>query len=127
VMPWSVYSGKNPQGEFSMSLSAWGVNTGETSNPLKALVATYDRAAGMGASNSGRYSNPALDKLVQQALLTMDEAARNALLAQASEIAFTDCALLPLHHEVSVWAARSGITYETRADQYTLATGISPA
>jgi len=127
VMPWSVYSGKNPQGEFSMSLAAWGVNTGETSNPLKALVATYDRAAGMGASNSGRYSNPEIDKLVQQALLTMDEAARNALLAQASELTFNDYALVPLHHEVSVWAAKKSITYETRADQYTLATGISPA
>ena len=94
---------------------------------LKALVATYDRAAGMGASNSGRYSNSEIDKLVQQALLTMDEAARNALLAQASELTFNDYALVPLHHEVSVWAARKGITYETRADQYTLATGISPA
>ncbi|MDB5369460.1 MAG: putative substrate-binding component of transporter, partial [Roseomonas sp.] len=127
VMPWSVYSGKNPQGEFSMSLSAWGVNTGETSNPLKALVATYDRIAGMGASNSGRYSNPEVDKLIAEALRTMDDAAREALLARASEIVFTEYGLVPLHHEVSVWAARKNVTYETRADQYTLAMGIGPA
>ncbi|MFC7553850.1 hypothetical protein ACFQU7_18935 [Pseudoroseomonas wenyumeiae] len=103
------------------------MNTGETSNPLKALVATYDKKAGMGASNSGRYSDPELDRLVQQALRTMEDGARNALLAQACEIVFTDHALLPLHHEVSVWAARKGVTCETRADQYTLATGISRA
>ncbi|MDJ0390757.1 ABC transporter substrate-binding protein [Roseomonas sp. E05] len=127
VMPWTVYSKQNSSGDFSLSLSAWGVNTGETSNPLKALVATYDRAAGMGASNAGRYSNPELDGLVKQALATMDDAKRNALLARASEITFTDYALLPLHHEVSVWAAREGITYETRADQYTLAMGIGRA
>jgi peptide/nickel transport system substrate-binding protein len=127
VMPWTVYSKQNSNAEFSMSLAAWGVNTGETSNPLKALVATYDKKAGMGASNSGRYSNPELDKLVQQALLTMDDAARNGLLGQACEIAFTDHALIPLHHEVSVWAAKKGVTYETRADQYTLATGIGRA
>jgi peptide/nickel transport system substrate-binding protein len=127
VMPWTVYSKQNSNAEFTMSLSAWGVNTGETSNPLKALVATYDRQAGMGASNSGRYSNPELDKLVHDALLTMDDAKRNAMLARASEIAFTDCALIPLHHEVSVWAAKKGVTYETRADQYTLATGIGRA
>ena len=69
----------------------------------------------------------ALDRLVQQALRTMEDGARNALLAQACEIVFTDHALLPLHHEVSVWAARKGVTCETRADQYTLATGISRA
>jgi len=127
VMPWAVYSRRNSGAEFSLSLAAWGVNTGETSNPLKALVATYDKKAGMGASNSGRYSNPELDRLVQQALRTMEDGARNALLAQACDIVFTDHALLPLHHEVSVWAARKGVTCETRADQYTLATGISRA
>jgi len=127
VMPWTVYSKQNSSADFSMSLGAWGVNTGETSNPLKALVATYDREAGMGASNAGRYANPELDKLVKQALVTMDDDQRNALLARASEITFTDYALLPLHHEVSVWAARQGVTYETRADQYTLAMGIGRA
>lgn len=124
VMPWSVYSGRSSRAEFSVSLVSWGVNTGETSNPLKAILATYDRAAGMGASNTGRYSNPELDRRLQQALRTMDDTARNALLAEASEIGFRDQAILPLHHEVSVWAARQGLTYATRADQYTLAMGV---
>jgi peptide/nickel transport system substrate-binding protein len=127
VMPWADYSVRNANAEFSLSLSAWSVNTGETSSPLKALLASRDKQAGMGASNAGRYSNPELDRLLRQALLIMDEAARNALLARACEIAFTDHALLPLHHEVSVWAARNGVTFEARADQYTLATGIGRA
>ena len=54
----------------------------------------------------------------------MDDSARNALLAEACEIGFRDHAILPLHHEVSVWAARQGLTYATRADQYTLAMGV---
>jgi peptide/nickel transport system substrate-binding protein len=124
VMPWSVYAARNPTNEFSLSLSAWGVNTGETSNPLKAIVASYDRGAGMGASNSGRYSNREVDALLAEALATMDDASRNATLAKACEIAFRDVAVMPLHHEVSVWAARKGVTYETRADQYTLAMGV---
>lgn len=124
VMPWATYASRNPRGEFSIFLSAWGVNTGETSNPLKAICATYDRNAGMGASNAGRYSNAELDRLLQQALRTMNDARRNAMLAEASRIAFEDAAIIPLHHEVSVWAARRGITYETRNDQYTLAMGV---
>ena len=124
VMPWSVYSGRNSKSEFSLSLSAWGVNTGETSNPLKALVATQNRGTGMGASNVGRYSHPEVDRLLNQALQTMNDDERNTQLGKACELVFQDMAILPLHHEVSVWAARRGVVYETRADQYTLAMGV---
>jgi len=48
------------------------------------------------------------------------------LLAEASDIAFNDVALLPLHHEVLVAAARKGLSYKTRADQYTLAMDVEP-
>lgn len=125
VMPWSLYAGlNNAKAELSCYLSAWGVNTGETSNPLSALVATEDKPAGMGISNGGRYADPELDRRLQQALRTMDDTARNALLAEACGIAFRDVAVVPLHHEVSVWAARQGVGYVTRADQYTLATSV---
>jgi peptide/nickel transport system substrate-binding protein len=126
VMPWSVYATRSSNGEFSVALNSWGVNTGETSNPMVALLATIDVKAGMGAGNSGRYSNPALDAKLRQALKMFDEAQRNALLAEASDIAFNDVALLPLHHEVLVAAARKGLSYKTRADQYTLAMDVEP-
>jgi peptide/nickel transport system substrate-binding protein len=126
VMPWSVYSNKNNTNEFSVSLNSWGVNTGETSNPMLALVATANPSAGTGASNSGRYSNPELDAKLTEAMKTLDEAKRNKLLSEASEIVFTDQALLPLHHEMLVVAARKGLTYTTRADQYTLAMDVKP-
>lgn len=127
VMPWSVYAAKSNSNEFSIYLSSWGVNTGETSNPLTALVATVDRQAGMGASNAGRYSNPALDDKLKQATRTMEEGARNRLLGEACGLAFRDVAVLPLHHEVAVWAARKELTYAARADQYTLAAGVGLA
>jgi peptide/nickel transport system substrate-binding protein len=127
LMPWSTYAGRSDKAEFSMFLNAWGVNTGETSNPMAAIIATYDREAGLGVANSGRYSNPKVDALLKQALRTMDDPARAKLLAEANEIAFRDVAIAPLHHEVSVWAARKSITYATRADQYTLAMGVGRA
>jgi peptide/nickel transport system substrate-binding protein len=124
VMPWSVFAGRSAAREFSVALIGWGVNTGETSNPLSALVATPNKPAGLGIANDGGYSNPELDRRLQQALRIMDDTARNALLAEACSLAFRDVAILPLHHEVSVWAARRNLTYATRADQYTLAMGI---
>jgi peptide/nickel transport system substrate-binding protein len=127
VMPWSVYSSKGDSNDFSVFLSSWGVNTGETSNPLSAIIATFDSKAGMGVANGSRYSNATVDAKLKQALRTMDDAARNKLLAECCSIAFHENAILPLHHEVSVWAARKDLTYETRADQYTLAAGIGRA
>ena len=123
VMPWTVYSGRSAGGEFSVFLASWGVNTGETSNPLSALVATRDKPAGLGIANDGGYSNPEVDAKLKQAMHIMDDAARNTILGEACGIVFRDKAILPLHHEVTVWGARKGITYQTRADQYTLATG----
>lgn len=127
VMPWSVYAGRNTNGDFSMALNAWGVNTGETSNPLGAIIATADRASGQGVANNGRYSNKDVDLLLQRALHTMDDTARNKLLAEANAITFADFAILPLHHEVASWGIRKPLTYETRVDQYTLATSAGLA
>ncbi|WP_342364351.1 ABC transporter substrate-binding protein [Terrarubrum flagellatum] len=125
VMPWSVYSTKSTAHEFAVNLSSWGVNTGETSNPLLAVSATYNPTAGTGASNSGRYSNPALDAKLEAAMKILDDGRRNALLAEASEIVFNDVAVIPLHHEVLVLGARKDIAFTPRADQYTLAMDVT--
>lgn len=125
VMPWAVYSGKSANAEFSFALGSWGVNTGETSNPLVALNLTYSKEAGTGASNLGRYSNPKLDDLVKHATRTMDDDKRARMLAEASEIVFGDRAILPLHHEGLTWAAKKALGYIPRADQYTLAMGVT--
>ncbi len=121
VMPWSVYSTKNNTGEFSISLNSYGVTTGEMSTPLTALLGTFDAQKGTGNNNQGRYSNPTFDAKLELARKEMDEAKRNALLAECSEMAAEDFALLPLHHEVVILAAKRELDYEVRKDQYTLA------
>lgn len=97
------------------------------SSPLSAICATPDKAAVLSIANEASYSNPAVDAKLKQALRTLDDSACNALLAKASSLAFHDAAILPLHHEVSVWRARRGLTYAARADQYTLAMGVGQA
>ena len=81
----------------------------------------------MGASNRGRYSNPQVDKLINDALATNEDAKRAALLAQATEVAIEDVGIIPLHYQVNTWALRRGFSYEPRTDEYTLATGVSKA
>ena len=107
--------------EFSLMLVGWGSDTAEASSPLKALLATFSNEKGMGQANRGRYSNPKMDALLEQALATVDDAKREKLLQQATEIAMTDLGIIPLHHQVNLWATRKGIVYAPRTDERTLA------
>ena len=123
----STFFSRRNNYEFSMYLAGWGSGTGEMSSPLTALVATPNAEKGMGGTNRGRYSNPEMDALLEQALATIDDDAREKLLQQASQVVIDDYGILPLHFEVTPWAFREGLTYEARADQYTLAMSVKPA
>ena len=113
--------GPNGTPEFSFVLVGWGAGTGEASSPLKSLLHSFDKERGFGASNRGRYSNPEVDKLIEDALATVDDEKRQALLAKATEIAITDVGIIPLHYQVNTWAAKKGIGYRARTDEKTTA------
>jgi peptide/nickel transport system substrate-binding protein len=127
ALPWTAFFPKASNHEYSLLLGAWGANTGETSVPMRATVATPDASKGMGHSNYGAYSNPSFDALLADAMEKIDPNERDEALGKAAAFAINDAALIPLHHEVSIWATRSGIEYTARADQYTLAIGARPA
>ena len=111
----------------TMERFGWIAASGEVTSPMVALLATYDAAKGFGASNRGRYSNPAFDALLAEGLQTLDEPRRAALLARAAETAMADVGLVPLYFLVNTWAARQGFEYDARSDELTFAAGLSPA
>jgi peptide/nickel transport system substrate-binding protein len=119
----SAGAGGNP--EFSFILVGWGAGTGEVSSPLKSLVATFDKAKGMGTANRGRYSNPVLDKAIDDALAVVDDDKRAELLAKASEIAMEDVSVIVTHYQLNTWATKKGLKYEPRADENTTAMSVS--
>jgi peptide/nickel transport system substrate-binding protein len=117
-------TGANGQPEFSMIMAGWGAGTGETSGSLRSLLGTNDKSKGSGAANRGRYSNPALDVKLNEALATVDDKKRAVMLGEASDIAFTDLGIIPVHFQRNVWASQGDFTVEARADEYTLPSGI---
>jgi peptide/nickel transport system substrate-binding protein len=127
TMTSNVFFSRANKLEFSFMLVGWGSGTGEVSSPLRSLLATYDAAKGMGPSNRGRYSNKQVDALLGQALATVDDAKREKLLQQATEVAIGDLGLIPLHYQVNSWATRKGILYVPRTDENTLAYEFKPA
>ena len=130
TMPRSVYFKRASRGgpdktpEFSFILVGWGAGSGEASSPLRSLIATHTPDKGWGASNRGRYSNPEVDALVEKALATVEDPTRAKLLAEATEIAINDGAIIPLHYQVNTWAAKKGLKYIARTDEATLAMGV---
>ena len=127
TLPSSVYFTRATKLEFGYMLLGWGTESGEQGSSLRSLLATHDPAKGMGVTNRARYSNPALDKLIEEAMSTLDDKKREGLIQQAAELAMGDTALIPIDYEVSTWATAAGYRYTPRTDQYTLAMDLKPA
>jgi peptide/nickel transport system substrate-binding protein len=128
TLPFATFASQAgaPNYAYSIMLFGWGSGTGEVSSPLRSLLATPNREKGMGPSNRGRYANPKVDELIEKALATIDDAARERLLQQASEVAIADYGLIPLYYQVNIWATRKGLTYTPRADEFSLAHMVRP-
>ena len=131
TMPKAVYfkrasrGGPNKSPEFSFMVLGWGAGSGEASSPLRALLHTYDKSIGMGRANRGRHSDPAVDKLVQEALGTVDSDARGKILAKATEVAVGEnYGVIPIHYQMNTWASKSGCSYTPRTDERTIATYV---
>ncbi len=125
-LPWSNFVARAGKQEFSIFLLGWGVSSGEGTNPLRAQIATWNPQRGLGTANRGRYSNPAVDALIDQAVVTMDDAAREKIVHQATRMAMDDVAVIQLHLQKNIWATRRGLTYEARVDEETQAMAVKP-
>jgi peptide/nickel transport system substrate-binding protein len=124
AMTQSTFFAKRNRREFGFWLAGWGSDSGEMSSPLRSLLATPNKDKGRGFSNSGGFSNPAIDALIDKALATIDDEQRGEILAEASRLAMADFGTIPLHFEMTTWGFRQGLDYKPRADQYTLATKV---
>jgi hypothetical protein len=127
AQPWTTFIARAGRQEFSAFLQGWGTGSGEGSNPLRNLTATPDRDKGYGASNRGRYANPEMDRVLDQAMRELDDAKREALLRQATRMVFEDVGILPLHIQKNTWAIRKGLAHDARADELTRAQDVRPA
>ena len=121
-LPWSAYSAQREH--FAVGMLGLGNATFDATSMLVNGLGTVDAAKGTGALNDSGYSNPALDALTARATATFDNAAREALLVEATRLAVTDAAIIPLYHQSNTWAMRKGLSYVPRVDERTLAKDV---
>ena len=124
--PVAVYFPRLAKLDASVMMYGWGGGVGHVSSYLKSLLAGYNPEKGMGSGNYGRYANPKVDALTEQAFMTVDIAKQEKLFQQAAEIAIGEVGLIPLHHQMNIWATRKGYSYYPRTDERTLAWEFTP-
>jgi peptide/nickel transport system substrate-binding protein len=119
--PRGVWLSEAAQLKYSVNLAGFSPNP-EVLGMLETQVHSWDTSLGLGTANRGRFSNPAIDRLIQQARQTMNNEERARLTREATHQAIREeTALIPLYFQVNTWAMRRGFTYEARTDEMTLA------
>jgi peptide/nickel transport system substrate-binding protein len=125
AMPLAAYLGKVRNQEFGVALLGWGSLAADLA--LRSLAATPTPEKGWGTWNWARYSNPALDKLIDRSLSTVDVQKREGVAREASAYAAREVAFIPLHYQVVTWAMRRSLEYTARTDEFTFAHQFRPA
>jgi peptide/nickel transport system substrate-binding protein len=127
VMPAASFFGRVLHAEFSMHLAGWASDTGEASSNLTELVASSDPSKGRGAVfMPDKYANPKVDTIIEQALATIDTDKRESLYREAERLAMPDMPIIPIHHQVNIWAVRKGLIFHARMQERTNAWDVEP-
>lgn len=119
LLPANAFFAKRNKGELGFRLGSWMATTGEMSYPLRMIVATPDKMKGNGTANYDGYSNPAVDRLLDEAMEISENTKRQRLLQRASDLAIEDFAVIPIHYEINLWAMKKDIIFEGRWDSKT--------
>jgi len=109
----------------SFFMSTWSsAVVGETGMALSSVLRTYEKDGAKGVWNLGEYSNPALDKLIDEAAGVMDNDKRFAMQAQAMATAMEDYPVLPMHLQSLTLAARKGLMPTVYVYELTIADSV---
>jgi peptide/nickel transport system substrate-binding protein len=127
LMPHAVFIPKTNDFEYAHMIHSWGTSTGEAAYTLRGIAGTRDLPNGIGTSNRGRYSNPEMDALVNEASATLDDAKREAMLQEAMEMVVYDYGLLPLYSPKATWASKATVSYTPSVANITSALFAKPA
>lgn len=127
AMPAATFFPRAVRAEFSIRLTGWASDTGEASSNLTELVASSAPDKGRDTIfRPDKYNNPKVDTIIEQALATIDVEKRESLYREAERLALPDLPIIPLHHQVNVWALRKGLKFQARMQERTFAWDIEP-
>lgn len=112
IMPIPNFFPKLQRADTSFYLLSWTSPTSDALYTLQSLFYTYSGPGSVsGDGNYGRYSNPALDKIIDGFKSELDPAKRNAGIRDALLMINRELPVVPLHRQIIPWAMRSNGAY----------------
>ncbi len=112
TLEWGAYLAASNQpkdkNDFQVAMLGWGAVTGDADYGLYGLFHTSQQAPN--GFNRGFYSNPQLDKILDQARISTDPKARQSMYKTAMQVIRNDAPWVMLHSEQQVTALRKEIT-----------------
>lgn len=107
TMPASMFFAEGGRDLFSIDLTGWGSDTGEASSSLIQIMASINLEKGRGAQlKPSHFARADIDKVIEESLATFDPGEREKLYVQATKMGMAEQAILPLHHQVNIWAMK---------------------
>ena len=120
AVPKAVFFPALDNREFVMFLAGWG--SPDVNATLKAIVHTKDDEAGYGTLNRPRYSNPDVDRMIEEAAVEFDDEVRAEIIHQINEQSLKEDVLwVPLYTESVIAGVREGIEFSANPQEYLLA------
>jgi peptide/nickel transport system substrate-binding protein len=128
TQPGSVYFPRIQVGRNDVPLVLFGQSSSSTrdaTHVLSLAVHSQQVARGFGQSNRGAFNDPGLDRLIQDAAFRM-QGDREEALRIAMREAMRLHSAIPLYTQMTIAAARRGITYVPRLDEQLVALHARP-
>ena len=127
TMPAATFFSRAVKAEFSVRLSGWASDTGEASSNLTELIASSAPEKGRGpVFDPSKYANPKVDQIVEQSLTIVDPVKREAMYRAVERLAMPDLPIIPIHHQVNVFAMRKGLRFDMRMQEGVRAWDVFP-
>ena len=109
TMPKAQYWPEFDKCAADMLMIGWHPDTEDSGNFTEFLTMTRDAETGKGQYNCGGYSNPTIDKLVNDSNTETDLVKRGQMLKQVEATLYDEAAFVPLHWQDPSWAAKSNV------------------
>ena len=117
ALPRAQFFQKVDNFDVSMHLYGWGGAATDPGFTLTPVIHGRD-GCGRGDFNSGRFRDPALDRLIESVEVEMDPAKRRSLIVEAFRRVREQVYTIPLHRQMIPWALRANVHAVHRPDNF---------
>ena len=109
AIPKALYFPKIEKNETSFYLLGWGGSITDAQIVMDPILHTKDPATQKGFYNYGRFSDPALDRLIDAAAVEMDPTKRRQLVIDAIALQTREYRYIVLHRQKMSWVAKADV------------------